>query len=69
MMKKKKNEIEFYNMIKKISTSENEQNFCINFFNRELLYYQKVYSTIKTSHPCRFFKKKYQEWENLVKEL
>ena len=69
MMKKKKDFIDIDNPMKDLSVFANNQEFCINFFIRQLLYYKKVYDTVKNSRPFRIFKKKYQEWEELVKEL
>lgn len=69
MMKKKKDYIDIDNPMKDLSLFENDQEFCINFFIRQLLYYKKVYDTVKNYRPFRIFKKKYQEWEELVKEL
>ena len=57
-MKKKKDYIDIDNPMKDLSLFENDQEFCINFFIRQLLYYKKVYDTVKNSRPFRIFKKK-----------
>ena len=41
MMKKKKDLIDIDNPMKDLSAFENNQEFCINFFIRQLLYYIK----------------------------
>lgn len=69
MMKKKKDFIDIDNPMKDLSLLENDQEFCINFFIKQLLYYKEVYHVVKKTRPFHLFKNKYQEWEELVKEL